>query len=262
MLKKATYQRVLEIVHFTRKLSLPYFGRVEELVFKDGDTSNIQTQIDLDIETFLKKELKKVFPKIPFVGEELGGDTSADIFWLCDPIDGTSSYVRGLPYCTTMLTLIDHGTVDFSVIYDFVNDDIYWAVKGSGAFCNSKKLQVSDRPWNQSSLIFETKNQDFSHFLIDNLSQRIDCKHSAAGYEYILIATGKIEGRITLKPYGAIWDYAPGCLLVEEVGGIVCNLQSDDYKYTNLEHISCNNKEVYLKIVEYIDNFYNKNMII
>ncbi len=262
MLEKASYQRVLEIVHSTRQLSLPYFGRVEKLNFKNGDTSNIQTQIDLDIEIFLKQELEKVFPSIPFVGEELGGDTSADMFWLCDPIDGTSSFVRKLIYFTTMLSLIINGIVEFALIYDVINDDIYWAVRNNGTFCNVKRIYVSSRTWDQSSLIFETRNKDFSHFLVDNLSQRIDYKHSCAGYDYILIATGKIEGRIALKPYGAIWDYAPGCLLVEEAGGIVCNLQSDNYIYTNLEHIACNSEEVYLKIVEYIDRFYNTNILV
>lgn len=262
MLNKTFYQRVLEIVRSTRTLSLPYFGKVEKLNFKNGDLSNIQTQIDLDIEKFLKQELEKVFPNIPFVGEELGGDTHSEIFWLVDPIDGTSSYVRGLPYCTTMLSLIKYGKVDFSVIYHFIEDNIYWAVAGSGAFCNGKRLQVSNRTWEHASLIFETRDKDFAHFLLDNLSNKIGYKHSCAGYDYILVASGEIEGRISLKPYGSIWDYAPGCLILKESGGIVYNLQSDDYNYTNLEHISCNSEEVYSKIVKYIDRFYNTNIFL
>ena len=261
MLNLNTTEKLLDLVRSTKYLSLPFYGNVEAINFKNGDFSNIQTQIDLDIEAFLQKNLQSMFPNIPFVGEELGGDISANKFWLVDPIDGTANYVRGTVGCTTMLSLIDNGQVEMAIIYDFTKDKMYWAAKNVGSYCNNEKLQVSQRTWNHSSIMFETKNEDFMQFVLKELKSRLDFKYSCAGYEYILVATGKVEGRVSLDPYGAIWDYAPGSLLVEEAGGVVRNIQSDLYDYKNLNHIVCN-KEVYLNLVENIDAFHNKQMIL
>ncbi len=55
-----------------------------------------------------------------------------------------------------------------------------------------------------------------------------------------MVASGKLEGRVTLDPYGKIWDYAPGSLLVSEVGGIVTNIGKETYDYRNLNSIVTN----------------------
>jgi len=261
MLSDSEFQRLLNLVYNTRFLSLPSYGKVESVNFKNGDLSNIQTQIDLDIEAFLKNNLAEIFPQISFVGEELGGDRSEDTFFLVDPIDGTANYVRGTVGCTTMISLIHEGQVVLSAIYDFVRNKMYWAQRGSGAYCNGNKLQVSQRTWEHSSLMFETKNESFAQFFMKELRERYAFKYSCAGYEYALVASGKVEGRISVEPYGAIWDYSPGSLLVEEAGGLVFNLHSDQYDYKNLDHIVCN-KKIYLNIVESIDTFYNKKLIL
>jgi fructose-1,6-bisphosphatase/inositol monophosphatase family enzyme len=73
--------------------------------------------------------------------------------------------------------------------------------------------------------------------------------HNAAGYEFVLVATGKIEGRIMYDAFGKDYDFAPGSLLVREAGGIVRNFHSDAYDYTNLSFIACN-QVVYEELVK------------
>lgn len=62
----------------------------------------------------------------------------------------------------------------------------------------------------------------------------------SAGFEYAMVASGKLEGRITLDAYGKIWDYAPGSLLISEAGGIVTNIGKETYDYRNLNAIATN----------------------
>lgn len=229
------------IIKQVRAMALPYFGKVEHRS-KSELAYDIVTEIDINIENFLRAELAKVYPDITFVGEETGGDRTAAKKWLCDPIDGTAHFMRGTPFCTTMLALVENGQVTFSVIYDFVTDTIYHAVRGGGAFCNHEPIHVSDRSLQGSYMSWETHVQRG-----DNLQKHLTLsvrssffKTVNAGYEFALVATGKIEGRICFDPFGKDYDFAAGSLLVSEAGGVVANIGKTTYDYTNLDFLAVN----------------------
>ena len=61
-----------------------------------------------------------------------------------------------------------------------------------------------------------------------------------AGYEFAMIATGRIEGRVCVDPYGKDYDFAPGTLLVSEAGGMVTNIGSRTFSIQNLNFIASN----------------------
>ena len=235
-------QSVIDLVRETRAMMLPYFGNVDIKHFKSENQKDAVTQIDQDVEVFLKERLAEIEPDIGFVGEEFGGDRSAERFWLIDPIDGTGCYIRGLPHCTTMLALIDHGVVTFSIIYDFVRDELYHAVRGGGAFCNSERIHVSDRPLARSCLSCETnlkKSKNLELWLA--IRKYASTVHFlSAGYNYILVAAGKTEAHIVYDGFGKDYDFAPGSLLVSEAGGVVTNIGSSTYDYTNCNLVAAN----------------------
>jgi len=180
---------------------------------------------------------------IGFRGEEFGVENHADITWLVDPIDGTSHFVRGIPFCTTMIALVENGTVVMSVINDFVREETYWAIRGKGAFKDGERIFVSNRPLSQAVLSFETRLEN-----PENIESFIKVRKAAGGilstincgFEFTMIASGKLDARITQDPYGHDWDYAPGTLLVEEAGGIVKNHGSNNYDFTNHNYIAAN----------------------
>lgn len=217
-----------------------HYGNVEaEAKDNFGD---LVTELDRKTEVFLAAKFKEFDPTIGFRGEEFGVTSDSDRTWLVDPIDGTTHFVRGLPFCTTMVALIDNGQIVLSVIYDFVNQDTYWAITGEGAYKNQTRLHVSDRPLRQSLLSYETNskqpgNLDLWLTLRDktNYIQTMNC-----GYEFAMIASGKLDGRIAKDPYGKDWDFAPGSLLVAEACGIVANLGKSTYDYTDHDYLMTN----------------------
>lgn len=179
---------------------------------KSASATDVVTKIDFEIEEYLAKEFSKIDTTVAFVGEEYGGDRSAAKQWLVDPIDGTAHFVRGLPFCTTMVALIENGQVIFSAIYDFVNDIMYHAERGKGAYKNGEAIRVSDRPFGSSYMFYESNLNKG-----DNLNTYLKFKKKTmvlntlnAGYEFSLIASGKIEGRVCLDPFGKDYDFAPG----------------------------------------------------
>jgi fructose-1,6-bisphosphatase/inositol monophosphatase family enzyme len=239
-------QKVLEIVRQTREMSYPNWGKVKAVAVKEDTGSGEVTEIDRQIEQFLTQELRAAYPDISFVGEEFGGDMKAQTFWLCDPIDGTAHFIRGLPFCTTMVCLIDNGQVVFSVIYDFINDVAYFAEKGKGAFktdftaSGPELIHVINRPIALTYVGYESRlNVPGMIEVREKVRERCVLVNTInCGWEFIQVATGKLDGRIQNNPYGYEHDFAPGSLLVAEAGGVVANIGSSEYDYHNLSFLA------------------------
>lgn len=217
-----------------------HYGNVEhEIKGSRGNTADIVTQLDRDTEHLLADELAKYDSSIAFRGEEFGIRSEADRTWLVDPIDGTAHFIRGIPFCTTMVSLIEGEEVVLSVINDFVSRNMYWATKGGGAFMNGQPIRVSDRSLSRGLVSFETNksmpgNLELYKKLGDltGLVSTISC-----GFEFSLVASGRLEGRIAKDPYGEDWDFAPGSLLVAEAGGVVRNIGETSYNYKNHDYL-------------------------
>lgn len=233
---------VLPILRDLRSYILGGWGKAQAVNQKTDSAWSIVTEVDIEVEKRTASALSAAYPNVEFVGEEAGGDRMAKKFWLMDPIDGTLHYARGMPFCTSMLALVDKGEPVFSVIYDFLNDRMYYAEKGQGAFCNGERIKVSTRSLNEALISFETNVAVTGNkALHDRLSSSTDVvKSYSAGFEFAMVASGKLEGRICLDPYGSDYDFVPGCLLVREAGGIVSNVGSTTYDYRNLNFIAAN----------------------
>jgi myo-inositol-1(or 4)-monophosphatase len=243
-------KEIITIIKATRDLTLPHFGNIEVKAYKSASARDAVTEIDQAVETQLKADLKKILPEIPFVGEEFGGDRESDTFWLVDPIDATGHFIRGIPFCTTMLALIDGGQVVFSVIYDFVNDDVYYAERDKGAYKNDQRIFVSDRPLQKAYISCEINSQrEENKALLSAIRSKANILHTlSAGFVFMLVACGKTEGLIVYDGFGKDYDFAPGTLLVQEAGGIVRNFKSDSYNYKNLNFIA-SNQTIYDELV-------------
>ena len=203
---------------------------------------SVVTKLDTQTEEFLFAKLSPFDSGIGFRGEEFGVQTASDTTWLVDPIDGTNHFIRGLPFCTTMIALIENHQVVMSVIYDFIQQDTYSAIRGEGAYRNNTRLAISKRPLARALLGYETKLPNPEN-MATYIQVREKCNVTtvaAAGFEFAMVASGKFDGRIAKDPFGVDYDYAPGSLLVEEAGGIVCNIGKDRYDYRDYNYLAVN----------------------
>ncbi|PIQ68144.1 MAG: hypothetical protein COV91_05740 [Candidatus Taylorbacteria bacterium CG11_big_fil_rev_8_21_14_0_20_46_11] len=240
---KSTYsEAVLPIIHQVRETLLPFYGNVPFTEKNPTGKEDLLTELDTKVERFLRTEFKKLYPDIDFVGEEDGGDRTKERFWLVDPIDGTSHFVRGMPFCTTMVALIDKGDVVFSAVYDFVNDVMYHAEKGRGAYRNNEPMSISTRPLRLSRIEVSIQIDDPDR-LQSYLALKKKCHifHAgASGFELPLVALGKLDGSVHIGPGSKDYDVAPGLFLIKEAGGIVTNIGKQTYTYKDLDFIATN----------------------
>ena len=218
------------------------FGNIESVAQKTDSPGDVVTELDRTTEKTIAERLYVLYPSVQFVGEEFGGDDTAERFWLCDPIDGTAHFIRGIPFCATQIALIEEGQVVFSLIYNFITREMFSAQKGMGATLNGRPMHVSRRSLKDAYVCVEThreKKQNLDKFMeIDKRCPTLAMVNN--GFDFSLVASGKIDAKVCFDPYGKDWDYAPGSLLVSEAGGIVKNLGSDSYEYRNHDFIAGN----------------------
>jgi myo-inositol-1(or 4)-monophosphatase len=217
---------------------LPHFGQVEHET--KSHSRDFVTKLDQQTEKFVAKKLLDLSPNIGFKGEEYGFHKKADTYWLCDPIDGTLQFIRGIPFCTTMLALVENDKPVIGIIYNFVSKELFTAIEGKGAYLNGQPITVSNRPVPEAVVVLES-NQSLNR----NVQLRAELRKRyylmqliVSGYEFGLIASGKIEGRICRDPYGSDHDYAPGALLVKEAGGVVTNIGKRTFRLSNCNFIA------------------------
>lgn len=197
------------------------------------------TALDTELERLLRQALNNLDPGIGIEGEELGKQGNPDTFWLVDPIDGTESFVRGLPFVRNMVTLIDNGQPVFALVYKPVTDELFTARKGGGSFKNGQAVHVSDRPleraWIELSVPLE--NPEVIP-VVQAVRRRVNGYRLLGDFTYIV--EGKVDGQLIYKPGGGAWDYAPRALMISEAGGRVANLGQADYAYRNFDMLACN----------------------
>lgn len=199
---------------------LSVFGNVEHTSKSDNTAVTVY---DVKVEEALKTRLAEAFPTVGFEGEETGATGNRETYWLVDPIDGTSSFIRGLPFSTNMAALVSSGEVIAAVIYDFVNDNLYTAIKGKGALKNGKPISVNTKRKPGNLVVYALTRKNFGQLqeAMLEIGVRLLLPMGAAGHDYIMLAEGKIDGVIVLNTTNGLHDNAPGLLIVEEAGGVL-----------------------------------------
>lgn len=222
---------------------------------KGANPYDLLTSYDIELEERIITILSHATPGVAIVGEESGGDMNREEFWLVDPIDGTLHFTRHMPFCMTMVALIQNGYPVISVLINLYTGDVYHAVKGAGAYMNNQKIEVSKRHDRSSLVLVESslaRHQDILAF------QRVHKSYKTmnlccAGYEFCLVASGKVEARVVYNGYGKAYDFASGALLVNEAGGVVRNFHDEEFSILDTDFLAASNETLYYHLKSLIE---------
>lgn len=209
-----------------------WFGRTGLVVDLKADASPV-TQADRAAEAVLRRELLGRFPHDAFLGEETGGTPGTSGFeWIVDPIDGTKSFIRGVPLYATLVGCRREGRGVLGVIAIPALDETVYAARGGGAWhvCGAGPpvaARVSMRTSLREALLCSS---DFTSFA--RWSGGVDAGNAARGgleaacgvartwgdgYGYLLVATGRAD--VMVDPLMNAWDAAAVETVVAEAGG-------------------------------------------
>lgn len=234
-----------------------------------GAGGDISMQIDLIAENIVINTLENEKVNLLLISEELGekyiGNKEKAInsqnVLIIDPVDGSNNAVRGIPYCSISIAYaIGKSIKDIkkAVVLDLVSKDIYWAVKGEGAYLNDKKIHVSNLDLSDNCF-FELnlpKKNAFKN--IERLKPIIERFHririlGSSALTLCQVAKGSMEAFINLRESNRLVDVAAGFLILKEANGQFFSLDGSeiDQKLSidlKFPFIACNaNLETFLK---------------
>lgn len=183
------------------------------------------TMADRAAEQLLRDAIATRFPNDAILGEE-GGETHAngERRWLIDPIDGTRSFIRGVPFYGVMLALEVEGDVVLGVLHFPALDETVGAARGVGCWWNGRRALVSEETRLERSLVCATDAESIERAGFTRGWNRL---RSHAGlvrtwgdcYGYALVATGRAE--VMLDAVMSPWDAAALAPIIEEAGGVL-----------------------------------------
>lgn len=202
--------------------------------------------IDEQCISFFKSDLGSEFPNIPWViGDEFDMDAQtkpADIseYWLCDAMDGAIQYLQHIPGWTINLALIRKGEVCFSVIYDPLADELFWAKKGEGAFMDDKKIQpVNKIDFSSMIAVFEYGHGSKSNHnsakktgaSITNLLERFGVvrNYGPHGLQLAYVAAGRID--LFIQEDLDTFNWLAGVLIAKEAGAEIVTTEGLPYNW-------------------------------
>jgi myo-inositol-1(or 4)-monophosphatase len=195
------------------------------------------TAADVAAQRALTLALIKICPAA-LIGEEmteaeqweqwLAGDSG---LWCVDPIDGTTNFCNGVPYFGVSVALMRNGRSELGVVYDPVADEVFCAARGRGAYLNGEPLPIKERAPTlrgaMANVDFKRLNANLKRALAESPPYGSQRNFGASSLEWCYVAAGRFD--LYLHGSQKLWDYAAGSLILKEAGGLMCQLESDDF---------------------------------
>jgi len=234
-----------------------------------GAGGDISMQIDIIAENIVINTLENEKVNLLLISEELGekyiGNREKAIksqnVLIIDPVDGSNNAVRGIPYCSISIAYAIGKSIEDikkAVVLDLVSKDIYWAVKGEGAFLNDNKIHVSNLNLSDNCFFELNLPKKTALTSIAKLKPIIERFYririlGSSALTLCQVAKGSMEAFINLRNSNRLVDVAAGLLILKEANGRFFSLDGSelDQKLSidlKFPFVACNaNLETFLK---------------
>jgi myo-inositol-1(or 4)-monophosphatase len=233
----------LEAAQEAGDLALSYFEQSLP-VERKGDDSPV-TSADREVEQLLRDRLSRHFPQYGVLGEEFGETGGlTESRWILDPIDGTKSFIFGVPLFANLIGLERQGEPVLGVAHFPALRTTYWAERGGGAFRDGKRIHVNHEEDLSRSLIVCGSHAAFEIYRRAEgfrrlVEQAFATRTWGDAYGHCMVADGRAVAMIdpVVKPY----DILPILPIVLEAGGAVTDFSGAPWNYQS-EAISTNGR--------------------
>ena len=234
------------IAHQAGKVTLQHFQQKELAIERKSDDSPV-TIADRSAELLMRQEIQSHFPQDAILGEEfkdLSGNSGYR--WILDPIDGTKSFICGIPLYSTLVGVEYQGTAVVGVIHLPALNETVYASRSQGAWhLIGDKTPIPARVSNRSltnGCLVTSQIDLFEHTSRQAAYRQLEEKAYITrtwgdGYGYLLVSTGRVE--VMIDPLMEIWDAAAIQPIIEEAGGTFTDWQGNPV-FTSGEGIGTN----------------------
>jgi myo-inositol-1(or 4)-monophosphatase len=232
-----------EMTYAAGRLTLGYFSRALEI--SDKQDGSPVTQADRQAEALIRQAIEARFPDHGIYGEEYGSKDPAfgcSYTWFIDPIDGTKSFIHGVPLYSNLLALQREDTVVVGVINCPALEEQVSAAQGRGCFDNGRPVRVSQVDSLQRAVMLcsDPRDVEVNAPLPGWRYLWRDCRYVRTwgdAYGHLLVATGRAE--IMIDPIVEPYDVAPLPVILQEAGGVYGDWQGQVTLFGR-SAVSCN----------------------
>lgn len=217
----------IEIIREAGKITLDYFGKPDIGLERKSDDSPV-TVADREAESLLRTRIREKFPEDAVLGEEFGAiEGNSGFRWILDPIDGTKTFITGVPLYSTLIGIELRGVCVIGLIAIPALGELVHAASGAGAWhCQPSgsiaKAKVSARDELGDAIFITSQVDSFAKrnapFVFEELQRRAYVTRTwGDGYGYLLVATGRAD--VIVDPAMNLWDAAALKPVLDEAGG-------------------------------------------
>ena len=236
----------LKVIQKANLVILKNLNKISKISYKKGDF-NLVTNVDLEVEALILKEITSKYPNHSIITEESGKFLKDPTYkWFIDPIDGTTNFAHGYPCFCISIGFSKNNVLEFGQILNPITKDLFTAKKNKGAELNGKSISVSKIKKLKDSLLVTGFPYDRKTSTLNNLKNFCNLtlmtqgvrRDGAAAMDLCYVACGKLDGfwEIKLSP----WDVAAGVLIVKEAGGRITDFKGNKYDIFNNKIVATN----------------------
>lgn len=256
------YNELIREVKDMVKETVHIIQKKDRLHISQKGEKDFVTEVDLAISEKLCRELPKLLKESVVISEEgYQGRPEEKYCWIIDPIDGTNNLIYDLPAYAVSVGLLEERKPVLGVVYNAKTEEMFWAVKDKGAYCDDRRIQVCQDSSVEKTLVLAETNpycdrkENPFHQVMDNIfcdcidyritgSAALDCCYVACGRGGAFVAQN-------LKP----WDYAAGKIILEEAGGCLTQWSGEELEYYGNSSILASNGLLHEELLERLKKF-------
>ena len=212
---------------------LPRYRSVVATVKDDG---TLVTDADFAAQHALVQRLGALVAA-PVLAEEMPEDEQARLwtedgrFWCVDPLDGTRNFSEGVPYFAVSVALMEGRRPVFGTVYDPIADEAFYAVAGGGAFVNHRPLALPARGPRLADAVAEVSLRRGASRLRNAAKHHRPYRkrHSSGSAALAWCHLAAARRDVYVDSGQMAWDFAAGALILEEAGGRLATVESDEF---------------------------------
>jgi myo-inositol-1(or 4)-monophosphatase len=236
---------------------------------KEKGFANYVTSADIAAQKIIIQKLKNKYPDCAIIAEEQRDMDEENfeglgnkIIFILDPIDGTTNFKFGLNYFAISLACCIDQKLSYGIVYDPINEEMFWAQDGKGAYLNGKKIQVNQKTKLKECLItigtspYSRKNTQEMFALFEKIF--VQCgdirRLGSAALDICYTACGRMDGFLEAGLH--IWDYAAALIILKEAGGKATDFSGKPVKIDKfVSDIAAANADINKSLINIIGGF-------
>ncbi|KAM7369718.1 hypothetical protein PAMP_011020 [Pampus punctatissimus] len=237
-------------------------------VMQKSSPVDLVTETDQKVEQLIISSIKEKYPTHSFIGEESVAAGAPSVLtdnptWIIDPIDGTTNFVHRFPFVSVSIGFTVKKEIEFGIVYSCIEDKMYTARKGKGAFCNGVPIRVSGQEDISQSLVltemgFKNDSKQFNTMLANIKTILTIPVHGirspgSAAVNMCLVACGSADAYYHMGIH--CWDMAGGAAVVTEAGGVIMDISGGSFDLMSRRLIVASSKVIAERIVKEITEF-------